>query len=187
LDDLRDAHFYKSAIVGSISLIIPTQGIQITSPRKTAAFLNRGPPFPVVAAVSGWTDFGVEEFSASEAGFERLDAAYWQKEVFKIASELDFTFRPNHCDDIRTPGSFNASHAEPQLMSYFVRKNYIFRDYEEGDIVADGFLQLFMLQPRHKRAQIIVSKTPCESCEEFAESIRTKLGVTFYFRTLEVR
>jgi len=72
-------------------------------------------------------------------------------------------------------------------MSYFIKKNYIFRNYKEGDTIEDDSLQLFMLQPRQKRAQIIVSKKPCESCEKFAVCIRTKLGITFDFRTLEVR
>ena len=178
LEDLRDAYFYKSSIADSISFIIPIQGIRITSFKKTAAFLNRGPPFPVVAAVSGWTGIGTEEFREPEAGFQRLDAAYWQKEVFKIASELDFTFRPHHRDGISKPGSFNTSHAEPQLMSYF-RKNYVFRDYNEGDTVSDDFLQLFMLQPRRKDGQIIASKEPCESCQAFGDCIRTKLRITF--------
>jgi hypothetical protein len=104
--------------------VIPTTGIRIATQKKTAAFLHRGSPFPVVAALSGWSGPGCGEFLDPEAGFERLDAAYWMPRVLKLAEAIGFTFESHSCDKWDIPGSFYASHAEPQLICFFIEKNY---------------------------------------------------------------
>ncbi|KAL1968461.1 hypothetical protein VTN77DRAFT_1990 [Rasamsonia byssochlamydoides] len=186
INDLTDAHFYKSSGAETISFVVPTACIRITTQWKTAAFLNRGGSFPVVAAVSGRIGSGSGEFSAPEAGFERLDAAYWMHAALDTARAIGLPFKSDRRDAKGIPGSYCASHAEAQLMSFFIQKNYIFHDYAEGEVVNDDFLQLFMLQPRNQRPQIIVSKEPCTSCKEFAKGVRKRLGIRFEFRTLEV-
>jgi hypothetical protein len=172
--DLIDAYFYKSVNANTISFVIPTTGIGIATQQKTAAFLHRGSPFPVVAAVSGWSGPGYREFFDPEAGFERLDAAYWMPRVLRLAKAIGFTFESHSCDTWDAPGSYNAGHADPQLMCFFIERNYIFRDYDEGDNVQDDFLQIFLLQERNHQAQVIVSKSPCYSCNAFVRWVSTK-------------
>jgi hypothetical protein len=53
--DLIGAYFHKSPAAGTISLVIPRQGIEIFQQQKTAAILVRHDGFPLVAAVSGRT------------------------------------------------------------------------------------------------------------------------------------
>ncbi|KAM3472833.1 hypothetical protein MY8738_008682 [Beauveria namnaoensis] len=189
--DLQDAYFHKSLSAGTISLVLPTKGIEIFSQKKIAAILVRGAPFPLVAAVSGRTGSCDSELRAPEAGFQMLDEGYWgASENFVVAEELGFTFSECCRDGAGRPGSFYASHAEAQLMCFFVKRNYLFRSLEEEDErtgVQDNFLQLFLVQPRNKSAKIVVSQTPCFSCAALRNCIWQKLGIEFVIATLPVK
>ncbi|KAK8141511.1 hypothetical protein G3M48_010388 [Beauveria asiatica] len=188
--DLQDAYFHKSPSAGTISLVLPIKGIEILQQRQTAAILLRSAAFPLVAAVSGRTGSGHSEFRAPEAGFQMLNEGYWgASENFAVANELGFTFSEDYRDGIAGPGSFYASHAEAQLMCFFVRRNYLFRRMEEdeGMEVQDNFLQLFLAQPRNKSAQIVVSQMPCFSCAALRDCISQKLGIEFVIETLPVK
>ncbi|KAF7134028.1 hypothetical protein CNMCM5793_005608 [Aspergillus hiratsukae] len=177
--DLQDAYFHKSAVSRTISFVLPNKGIKIATQAKTAAFLNRGIPFPVVGARSGWSGAGVKEFALPEAGFHMLDAAYWMPAVLELGRLIGFSFHPHSRDDSLLPGSYYASHAETQLMCFFIRHNYLFREYHDGDTIQDDFLQLFMLQERNRSAQIIISSPPCPDCKRLADHISRTLDVHF--------
>lgn len=186
--NFRDAHFYKSQSAGTISLVLPTQGVNIYTQAKTAAVLLRGGAFPPVVAVSGWNGLHTQEFLTPEAGLERLNEAYWALETLKVASDIGVKFEKHSRDKPGFPGIYNACHAEAQLMSLFVRRNYVFRDYEEGQSdVKDDFLQLFMLQPRNRTAKILISKRPCESCKSFRDYIDRRLGIKLVLQELSVK
>ncbi|QLI70479.1 uncharacterized protein G6M90_00g068580 [Metarhizium brunneum] len=189
LADLTDAYFYKSLSPGSISLVIPSQGIEIRTQSKTAAVLLRGEAFPLVAAVSGRTSPIRSEFLPPEAGYIRINEGYWGgTENFAVAKDIGFSFESSPYDERGVAGSFNASHAEAQLMCFFVRRNYIFRNIADGHKSGvDDFLQLFMLQERNRQVEIVVSKTPCDSCRALRDCIRERLGINFAFRVLGVR
>lgn len=128
------------------------------------------------------------EFRTSGAGFVRLNEGYWGGvENFAVAADMGFSFQPHDCDNPGVVRSYNASHAEVQLMCFFVRRNYVFRHVEEGqDSVYDDFLQLLMLQERNRQADIVVSNTPCSSCRALRDCIRERLGINFTFRELLV-
>lgn len=186
----RDAHFYKSQLAGTISLVLPIEGVTIKNQAKTAAILLRGEPCPPVLAVSGWgSDPGAGEFrSAPKAGFERLNEEYWAFETLNVARDMGLEFKPHRYDKSGYPGIFFACHAEAKLMSLFVRRNYIFPNYVEGEKdVRDDFFQLFELQPRIRTARIIISNTPCDSCQAFKKRIQEQLGIEFRFEELQVR
>lgn len=189
LADLTDAYFYKSPLAATISLVIPRQGMEIRTQSKTAAVLVRGDAFPLVVAVSGRTNPVYSEFRSPEAGYLRLNEGYWGgAETFVVAKAIGFSFESHPCDEAGVEGSFNASHAEAQLMSFFVRRNYIFRNFKAGQVRdCDDFLQLFMLQERNRQAEIVVSRTPCPSCRALRDCIRDRLGINFPFRVLGVR
>ena len=167
--DLQGAYFHKSADAGTISFVVPNQGIRITNQRKTAAFLNRGGPFPVVGATSGWSGAGSKEFALPEAGFQMLDAAYWMPAAFEVANSIGFSFEPHSYDKRHLSGSFFASHAEIQLMCFFIRHNYFFREYCDGDTIQDDF-NYFCSEEKPTRSDFI-SSSPRDSCEKFADHI----------------
>ncbi|KAK9439217.1 ankyrin repeat protein [Metarhizium brunneum] len=181
LADLTDAFFYKSLPAATISLVIPRQGIEILTQCKTAAVLVRGGASPPVVAVSGRTNPVHSEFRSPEAGYLRLNEGYWGGvENFAIAEAIGFSFESDRRDKAGVEGSFNASHAEAQLMCFFVRRNYIFRNFEAGQVqYGDDFLQLFMLQERNRQAKIIVSQEPCPSCRALRDRILDRLGIDF--------
>lgn len=139
VDNVDDAFFYKSAHTNTISFVTPRTGIHISSLSKTCAFLDRGKPFPVVGALSGFKRPDDQEFLPSGDGFEQLNCQYWQPETMKIARAFGFEFARHACDQGK-PGNFFASHAEAMLMCFYVKRNYIFRDYKEEDTVKDDFL-----------------------------------------------
>ncbi|OAA41831.1 Ankyrin repeat-containing domain protein [Cordyceps fumosorosea ARSEF 2679] len=197
--DLQGAYFHKSPSVGTISLVMPRLGIELFSQRKTAAILFRGVPFPLVAAVSGRTGNPATEFRAPEAGFQMLSEGYWGgSENFGVAADMGFSF-PHDARDARgKPGSYYASHAEAQLMCFFVRRNYLFREDRPiksvlddpnppPEPVHDDFLQLFLAQPRKREATIAVSKDPCFSCTALRDCIEERLGIEFLLACLPVR
>jgi hypothetical protein len=115
-----------------------------------------------------------------------LDAAYWMPAVLELGCLIGFKIDPSSNDDRHLPGSYYACHAEAQLMYFFIHRNYLFRDYHDGDTVQDDFLQLFMLQERNRSAQIIISSPPCPSCRSLADHISRTLGVNFDLKALEV-
>ncbi|KAH6617488.1 ankyrin repeat protein [Chaetomium tenue] len=184
--NVDDAFFHNLAHTNTISFVTPRTGIHISSLSKTCAFLDRGNPFSVVGSLSGFKDLDDQEFFLPGDGFEQLNCQYWKRETVEVARAFGFEF-PSHACDQGRPGSFFASHAEAMLMCFYVKRNYIFRDYREGDTVKDDFLQLFLLQPRNRGAHVIVSKTPCDSCTKLRECIRSKLDVKFDFVVVETR
>ncbi|KAL6905114.1 hypothetical protein GGI43DRAFT_398908 [Trichoderma evansii] len=188
--DLEDAYFYKSPQDGKLSLIIPGQEQKTLSHNKTAAILLRGDSLlsgsiPPIFATSGWLGPSNREFRRSEEGLEMLNQGYWAHESLQIAKNIGFSFEP-HALDVQggCPGIYNACHAEAQAMCYFVKKNYIFRDYKGQSDVDDDFLQLFMLQPRNRRAMVVASKDPCSSCKDLRDWIFQRLGICFIFAEL---
>jgi hypothetical protein len=183
LDDPTNTYFYKSAVAGSISIIIPRSGIRITTQSKTAALLDHGIPFSILLAVSGWSDPGRSPYQPGGAGCSRLDCAYWRKQISTIAKALQFEFKSHEYDERGDPGSFFASHAEIQLMVYFISKNYLFRDYPERTSVDDDFLQLFLLQKRRNQARILVAheRGACTECYRFADCVKARTKIAFNF------
>ncbi|KAK4246831.1 hypothetical protein C7999DRAFT_41811 [Corynascus novoguineensis] len=187
LKELDDAFFYKSPQARTISFVTPSTGLPIRYMSKTAAFLDRGSPFPVVSAVSGYLGPDNQEFLTATESFERLNPGHWMPETVRLAQAFGFDFARHDHDQPGIPGSYYACHAESMLMCFFVMRNYIFRDYKSGETVNDDFLQLFMLQPRNQRARIIVSHEPCLSCVKLKDCIRAKLDIEFELKVVRVR
>ncbi|KAM3497975.1 hypothetical protein MY10362_008689 [Beauveria mimosiformis] len=179
----------RALIRGLLEHSLPTPSLSsISTADLQGAYFHKSPSagtislvlptkaFPAVAAVSGRTGSNHSEFRAPEAGFQMLNDG--------------FTFwEDSYRDGTGRPGSFYASHAEAQLMCFFVKRNYLFRPLEEDEMtgVQDDFLQLFLMQPRNKSAKIAVSKTPCCSCAALRDCIWQKLGIEFVIETLAVK
>lgn len=187
---LYDAHFHKSAACGTISFVAPSLGIEIRRQTKTAAILVRSASTLPVAAVSGWSGSPEGEFRGTEGGFEMLNEAYWSlHENLAVARDIGFIFGDSDIDMPGLKGSYNACHAEAQLMCFAVRRNYLFPPADqEQDPIPDGFYRLLTLQRQYTPAiTILVSKEPCRSCSALQEGIYDKTGIVFDLRALPVR
>lgn len=184
---LVGAYFRKSLSAGTISLVVPSCGIEIQQPRETTALLARDGPYPLLAAVSGRISGVPGPFRASDGEFALLNESYWggNATIF-LAREIGFVFAPHENDPVGRPWSYYASHAEAQLMCYFVRKNYLFRRHT-AEPVRDDFLQLFLLQPRIQAARMILSQLSCNSCWMFRNHIEAVLDINFTLDVLPVK
>lgn len=100
----------------SIKLIGPLASVEVNAPSKTVATLNRSGLFPDVSARSGWAHPASAEV--------RLDGTKWTNEVLKLADAVGFRYRPDFDRDQGIPGRYFASHAESQLIAYFIARHW---------------------------------------------------------------
>ena len=73
------------------------------------------------------------------------------------------------------------------LICFFVKRNYIFRDYESGETVKDDFLQLSRLQVRNQLGKVIVSQELCYLYVSLSAHIHGKLDIGFDLRIVRVK
>lgn len=124
-------------------------------------------------AVGGWcNDRGESPYNGGGTGSTRLDPIYGTKLAAAPAEALGFetdtqesTYGPFGVE-IRDRDMHHALHVGLHLMTYFVSKNYIFRNYANWPVLKDDFLQLFLLQKRNLHARILVAEeeTICNGC-----------------------
>jgi hypothetical protein len=82
---------------------------------KTVAVLERGRPFPSIAAMSGW---GHSEWPST-----RVSGRDWTAMVLKLATIVGHTLSAHAAKDQGIQGQFQASHAEKQLIAYFLDRH----------------------------------------------------------------
>ncbi|CAG7990731.1 unnamed protein product [Penicillium salamii] len=87
----------------------------ISSSAKTVAVLERGRPFPSIAAMSGW--------GHSESPSTRVSGRDWTAMVLKLATIVGHTLSAHAAKDQGIQGQFQASHAEKQLIAYFLDRH----------------------------------------------------------------
>ncbi|KAK7535585.1 hypothetical protein BKA81DRAFT_422191 [Phyllosticta paracitricarpa] len=107
---------------GTINFFRLEAEITILDPRKTIAILQRGGEYPDIVAISG---FGKDHDIVKESqpflrGQHSTDEALW------VAKGLCYEFERHPRLNHGTPGSYNASHAEPQLIAYFLSRHVFF-------------------------------------------------------------
>ncbi|KAF2174587.1 hypothetical protein K469DRAFT_707080 [Zopfia rhizophila CBS 207.26] len=113
-----DAHtFKKSPLDGAIYHQAPIAKITVERQSKTVACLTRGPGLPDIYSKSGW----------GHAESNTIDGAFWTGQVMKLAQKIGHDL-PVHEWDYGISGQFNASHAEKQLMAYFVGRHTFFKE-----------------------------------------------------------
>ena len=96
-----------------ILLYAPIARFQISTPWKTVARLVRGGRFPTIDAMSGW----------SHAEGPYIHGRFSTLEVKILSLMIGYKLPASPEYDQGSPGMFNASHAEKQLVSYFVDKH----------------------------------------------------------------
>ncbi|KAB8271049.1 DYW family of nucleic acid deaminases-domain-containing protein [Aspergillus minisclerotigenes] len=113
--DAAHHSFWRSSDGRSIIHCGPVREYPIPQSYKIIALLERGSPFPVISAMSGWGHR--ENFSISVSGKD------WTERVLKIAAIVGHTLSTDPRKDQRIPGQFQASHAEKQLIAYFLDRH----------------------------------------------------------------
>lgn len=127
---------------------------------KAIGRLDRGPLFPVVSAMSGYSHSGLDTTI--------LDNERWTDEVLKLASHLNIEVLKSY-----------ASHVEKQLLAYYVSKH----------VLLDGeFKDLHKVAPPElpAAAKIVVSKDiVCQNCQIFIDQVRGLLSIDLTIKCLE--
>ncbi|KAI9763322.1 MAG: hypothetical protein M1840_000587 [Geoglossum simile] len=115
ISECKDYSFRRSPNDQSIILCGPLANYPVTSDYKTVARLERGGQFPTIAAMSGWSHHELPSVQVS--GRDLTD------EVIRIAADVGYILTPDSRRDQDSPGRFHASHAEKQLIAYFIDRH----------------------------------------------------------------
>ncbi|KAI9687665.1 MAG: hypothetical protein M1820_010408 [Bogoriella megaspora] len=175
LSSLRDATYRKTRMSDSFMFGIITHKIFIglKNEYKTVAMLNRDAPFPLVAAVSGWTPHTDEGQQCARNGMQRLDAAIYKAKALDLAQAIGFQFSFSWRDSDEAPGSYQASHAEAQLIAFLIDKHYLVPGYPRDRYENEDMRYLVSVQPPKLAAQILVAHLDgaCNECRSFANAV----------------
>ncbi|KAI9859999.1 MAG: hypothetical protein M1813_006346 [Trichoglossum hirsutum] len=115
ISEYKDYSFRRSPNDQSIVFRGPIANYPVTSDYKTVARLERGGQFPIIAAMSGWVHH-------DERPSIRISGRYWTDEVIRIAAVIGHDLTQDFRDH-GSPGRFHASHAEKQLIAYFIDRH----------------------------------------------------------------
>ncbi|CRL30029.1 Ankyrin repeat-containing domain [Penicillium camemberti] len=109
-------HSFRRSLDGqSVAYYGPIRRYPISSSVKTVAVLEKGRPFPSIAAMSGW--------GHSEWPSIRVSGRDWTALVLKLATIVGHTLSAHAAKDQGIQGQFQASHAEKQLIAYFLDRH----------------------------------------------------------------
>lgn len=107
----------------------PIQQHPISGSFKTIAVLERGSPFPPVVAMSGWRH--------SECSSTRVSGRDYTGKVIRLAEIVGHDLAVNGSKDHGIRGQYYASHAEKQLIAYFIDRHV----FLPGDKMSDPRFQ----------------------------------------------
>ncbi|OJJ29745.1 hypothetical protein ASPWEDRAFT_46487 [Aspergillus wentii DTO 134E9] len=106
----------------AMTLHAPMAEYPISRESKTLAVLVRGSRFPNIAAMSGW---------AHQESSILLSGKDWTDKVMQLANIVGHQLAPDAGRDKTLPGQYQASHAEKQLIAYFVDRHVFLRQYRD--------------------------------------------------------
>ncbi|KAE9962063.1 hypothetical protein BLS_000889 [Venturia inaequalis] len=158
--------------IPGINLISPTSDKRMQFPSteenlKPIAWLARSSGYTPIPAMSGG-NHGITTTIVS--GHE------WTEEVMHIAEMVGHRFEEIEALDQGQPGYSHASHAEKQLIAYFVNSHVFLPSETEK---AGRLLQLALARPpvMLERAKILVDWEPCKDCFAFLDAVNDELDV----------
>lgn len=160
-DGAFETHTFKNTGRGTVELNAPIAEFPVLNEWKTIASLQRPPKFPPIAAMSGWSHGDTVTVSGKE----------WTAEVMRISLILGHQLQTDERRDQGNRGQCFASHAEKQLMAYFISKHVLIENEDED--------RLFQVKPPVllKQATILVSRPLCGDCVQFIQTVNTNLGL----------
>ncbi|KAI9844967.1 MAG: hypothetical protein M1838_001951 [Thelocarpon superellum] len=129
--------------------------------RRAVAVLLRGAAFPLVSAISGWSD--TQDVSV-------INGAYWTDRVLKISEwishDLPRTFKDNGQD-----GRHGANHVEKQLIAWYLDHHTFSCLGSNTDGSLAGLSDIQPQQPA-RRVIVFISKPPCNNCLAFRDLVQ---------------
>jgi hypothetical protein len=153
------AHTFKKTDRGTIELIAE---FHIPRDSKTIATLHRPSNFPFIAAMSGW---GHGETNVTVLGKD------WTAEVMKISSIVGHRLAVDEQNDQGIKGRYYASHAEKQLIAYFISKHFLIKS-EDDELLRKAKPPVVL-----EKATILVSRPLCGDCLQFVQAVLTAFGL----------
>lgn len=162
-----------AATIDSIQLSGPLAVINSsrTLEHKTVAVLDRKGPYPPIIAVSGWKD----SLSSRD---NVIDQDLWSQQVHILSEYVSHKPDVNNMDK-GLEGRVCGSHAEKQLMVYFIRMHCFLEDGFE-----DYEMDLLNTFPSHqglREAWIAIDNKPCRDCHMFKKKLEAVCNVKFHF------
>lgn len=131
---------------------------RIHNPRKTVALLCRDPFISSTFSMSGW----------SRQDRSILDQAVWHEKVVRLGAIVGHEFEAHGYDrkhHTSKSGSYYASHAEKQLLAYYIWKHTFALD--ESCSISSGVLKRFQLLQNFCGVIYIIANKICSDCESF--------------------
>ncbi|KAL0929620.1 ankyrin repeat protein [Colletotrichum truncatum] len=169
------ARIYKCRNLWTASLVLPIVGVEIKHEHQTVAFLDRDEPFDMIHAASGWSGSG---HCPRSGHYEKLDANYWTAQALNLARKIGLPFPFHPRDGNMMIGTYNACHAEAQLVAFFVEHHLPIveaTNYPSENL----FSQQCRKQNPIQKAKIIVSQDPCDSGMAFITCVMCKQNCDF--------
>ena len=157
-DQVFQTHSFKKTNRQSIELVAPVAEFPIPTEWKTIASLQRPSKYPSIAAMSGWSH---GETKVTISGRE------WTDEIRRISRIVGHELPIDQHRDQGVKGHFFASHAEKQLIAYFISKHVLI-ECEEQELLQRAKPPILL-----KQATITVSCPPCDDCSEFIKAVNT--------------
>ena len=157
-------------------LVQPVAQWSLSTEFKTVAIMIRGDPYPQVSSHSGWAHETTK--TTQSGGIRVLAGKEWTKKVLELSELISYSLEEEPKKDHGRPGQCSASHAEKQLMAYFVEK-HVFLPHEKT--VGHELQELSLIEPKCslRRADILVSKAACDDCEGFRKKLAAVLDIDF--------
>ncbi|KAL8918576.1 MAG: hypothetical protein Q9172_005366 [Xanthocarpia lactea] len=159
-DQVFHSHSFKKTNRQSIELVAPITEFPVPTEWKTIASLQRPSKYPSIAAMSGWRH---GETNVTISGKD------WTNEVKRISRIIGHQLPIDQHRDQGVEGHFFASHAEKQLIAYFISK-HVLLEYGEQELLQQAKPPVLL-----KQATILVSRPPCHDCSKFIGAVNKNL------------
>lgn len=157
-DQTFRSYSFRTTDQGTIELTAPIANFPVPNERKTIATLQRQSKYPLIAAMSGWSH------SMTNVTVSGRD---WTDEVMNISRVVKHQLHIDGQRDQGKPGQFFASHAEKQLLAYFVSKHVLIES-EEQVLLREAKPPVLL-----KGATILASRIPCTDCLQYIDAVNS--------------
>jgi len=128
--------------------------------------------FMPVDAMSGWKHGGSAEDEVV------INGRNWTPAVIKLAALLQYRLPADNKKDHGLSGQYYASHAEKQLIAYFVNTHVV---STADPLHLSGAIPPVMIS----QAQIIVNKEKCWDCEAFVAAVNAELKLGLQVESIQ--
>jgi hypothetical protein len=162
----------EAGLATQMSVYTNTFTAPMAGESKTFALLIRGAPFDDVFAVSEYS----QGYFGNTDGC--LDREEWTMKAFMFSRVLEHTLEANSKDG-NVVGSYNACHAEKQVMTYVLWKHTLIHEAITNDMdeeVERTCMKLHQLKESEPsavrlRSDIYINRPSCSDCKRFQDRI----------------